>query len=126
MENCNRCLEIEIRVLGHEHLDTATTQNNLGIVLTKQGKYPEALEMYDRCLKTREKVLGRNHPDVAATQDRIVLATQGKHLEALPAALKMLEKALKTRVAVLGPQHLETAKTQENINACNINAWNNT
>ena len=67
LEFYNKSLEIQIKVRGQDHPDTASTQNSIGNVLQNQGKYSEALEMFDKCLKTREKVLGCNHPDVANT-----------------------------------------------------------
>ena len=31
-----------------------------------QGKFEEALPLYDRCIEIREKVQGPDHPDLAA------------------------------------------------------------
>ena len=47
---------------SHEHLLVADTQSSVGVVLKNQGKYPEALEMYNKALKT---VLSPEHPQVA-------------------------------------------------------------
>jgi hypothetical protein len=38
-------LEIRKKVLGTDHLDLATTYNNLGLIYQGQGKYDEA-ELY--------------------------------------------------------------------------------
>ena len=56
------------RIYSPNHVDTATTQNNIGVMLQKQDKYLEVLEMYNKCLKTHEKVLGCNHLHVADTK----------------------------------------------------------
>jgi Tfp pilus assembly protein PilF len=40
-----RALEGRATVLGQEHPDTLTSVNNLGLVLSRQGKYEEAEEM---------------------------------------------------------------------------------
>ena len=62
-----KSLNIKLKVFGPDHLLVADTQNNIAIVLRQQGKYPEALEMYEKALKTRVAVLGPEHPDVAKT-----------------------------------------------------------
>ena len=117
-------------MLGLEHLDTATTQNNIGVVLKNQGKYPEALEMYDKCLKTREKLLGRNNLDVAETYNKYdfslfsldlisdVVCSIGNVLQRMAkyeAALENLNKSLQIKIRVLGHMHPLAADTKSNI-----------
>ena len=51
------------RVLGKEHPDTLTSMNNLGSVLSRQGKYEEAKEMHRHVLALRETVPGKKHPN---------------------------------------------------------------
>ena len=63
-------LEIRLKTFGPEHLLAADTQNNIAIVFQQQGKYPEALEMYEKALKTRAAVLGPEHPLVADTYNK--------------------------------------------------------
>ena len=50
-------------------------------MLKKQGKYEQALEMYNQSLATKFKMLGRDHPVVADTLYNIALVhqTQGQH-----------------------------------------------
>ena len=54
-------LRVRAAVFGLEHLDTASTQENIGVVLGSQGKHAEALEMISKAHKTREKTLGPEH-----------------------------------------------------------------
>ena len=58
---------------------------SIAIVYQKQGKFPEALELYHKSLATKEKVLGCEHLDTAKTQGNIaaIFFQQGKHTEAL-------------------------------------------
>jgi hypothetical protein len=43
----------------------AGSLNNLGMVLEKQGKLPEAEAMHREALEMGRKLLGSEHPDVA-------------------------------------------------------------
>jgi Tfp pilus assembly protein PilF len=56
-------LVIRELVLGTEHPSTATSLNNLGLLLKTQGAYEEARPYYERALAIREEVLGTEHPN---------------------------------------------------------------
>ena len=45
------CLEIDQRVRGEEHPDTATSYNNVAQNLDAQGRYEEAEPLYQRALE---------------------------------------------------------------------------
>ena len=61
------------KVQGPEHPDTITSVNNLGLVLSDQGKYEEAEAMYRRALRDREKVQGPKHPDTLTILNKLGL-----------------------------------------------------
>ena len=82
---------------------------SIAIIYKNQGKFLEALELFNKSLATKEKVLSCEHPDAAATQDNIGLVLRAQRK--LSEALEMHQKALKTRVAALGPEHLDVATT---------------
>ena len=42
-----KALSISLKKLGDDHPDVATTYYNMGPVYSNQGKYDEALAMYD-------------------------------------------------------------------------------
>ena len=71
------------------------------LVYVNQGKYDEALAMYEKALSIRLKKLGDDHPDVADTYNNmaVVYYNQGKYEE----ALAMYEKALSIRLKKLHP-----------------------
>lgn len=48
-------------MLGKENPSTLTSMNNLPGVLSRQGKYGQAEEMYRQTLGLREAVLGKEH-----------------------------------------------------------------
>ena len=43
---------------------------SIAVVYEKEGKLPEALELYQKSLATTEKALGGNHPLVADTKNK--------------------------------------------------------
>jgi tetratricopeptide (TPR) repeat protein len=107
-----KALAINIKTLGPEHPDTATSYNNISFVYSSQGKYKEALQGYEKALGIRKKVLGPEHPDTATTYNNIavVYSRQGKYEE----ALQWGKKALDIRNRVLGPEHPDTAISYNN------------
>lgn len=65
-----KCLDIQLKIFGPDHLSVAATYNNIGEVYRCQAKYSEALEMYNKDLEISVKLLGREHPSVATTYMR--------------------------------------------------------
>ena len=56
-------LKVKRAVLGEQHLDTATSLNNLAGLYHDQGRYEKAEPLYEQALAIFIKVLGKNHPD---------------------------------------------------------------
>jgi hypothetical protein len=50
-------------VLGHDHPDTLTLQDNLAGAYRYAGRLEQAIPLYERTLADRERVLGPDHPD---------------------------------------------------------------
>jgi tetratricopeptide (TPR) repeat protein len=65
-----RALAIREKVLGPEHPETASSLNNLALLLQAQGDLAGARPLFERALAIREKVLGREHPDTASSLSR--------------------------------------------------------
>ena len=97
------------QVLGREHPDTATTMNNLAMVLRDQGELAAARPLIERALAIGEKVLGTDHPSTAITLNQLglVLRRQGE----LAASRSVSERALAICERVLGPDHPLTANS---------------
>jgi tetratricopeptide (TPR) repeat protein len=106
-------MAIEVKVLGEEHPNTATTYNNIALVYDAQGNYPEAMKWHQKALVIREKVQGKEHPDTAATYHNMagVYQIQGDY----PAALAWYHKALAIREKTWGKERPETATTYNNM-----------
>ncbi|NLL53751.1 MAG: tetratricopeptide repeat protein, partial [Clostridiales bacterium] len=108
-----KALAINIKTLGPEHPDTATSYNNIARIYDSQGKYEEALVWYQKALAIYEKTLGLDHPNTATTYNNIavIYSDQGKHEE----ALKWHKKALAIHERVLPYNKLDTVATYNNI-----------
>lgn len=106
-------LAIREKMLGVEHLDVASSLNNLANLYADKGDYVKAEILYQRALAIREKVLGPEHPSVAGALDNLALiyADKGSYEKAEPLhqrALAILEK-------VLGPEHPNVATSCNNL-----------
>ena len=69
---------------------TAASSNSLADCLERQGKYAEALRLYQNALEINRKALGAGHPDTARSYFGLAacLDAQGKQAQALPIVLK--------------------------------------
>ena len=64
--HCRRCAmqpAAHRRVLGEQHTDTLTVENDLALILTDGGEYTEAELLLNSVLERRREVLGTQHPD---------------------------------------------------------------
>jgi tetratricopeptide (TPR) repeat protein len=84
--------------------------NNMALALNKQGKYEEALGIFEEIFKTLERVLGTEHPDFLNTRNNmaLVLNKQGKYDE----SLGIFEEVLNIQKRVLGAEHPDTLRTR--------------
>ena len=96
-----------------EHPKTATSLNNLGLILDYQGRYRNAEELHRRALAIREKALGPEHPDTAGSYNNLaeVLRAQARYGE----AEALHRHALTIREKMLGPEHPDTAGSCNNL-----------
>ena len=107
-------------VFGKEHLHTAQSYNNIGLVYHLQGNYNKALEYYRMALSGREHQLESGfHVDIAQSYNNIALTNicLGKFDE----ALELLFKAITMWENTVGKTHSATAKTYNNIGVCYLN-----
>ena len=107
-----RALAIREKMLGAEHLLTASSLNNLAALYESQGKYEQAEPLYQRALAICEKELGADHPDTATSLNNLarLYHTQGKYEQAEP----LFQRALAIREKRLGTDHPNTRIVQEN------------
>ena len=85
-------MTISEKSLGVEHPETATSLNNLALLLQDQGDLAGARPLYERALAIFEKALGPEHPHTATSLNNLanLLQAQGD----LTGARPLLERAL--------------------------------
>ena len=102
-----RSLEVAELALGSWHLATATSLNNLALLLEDLGDLSGAGTLLKRAVTIWEKLLGSDHPHIATGQNNLGLRLHSQNQ--IGEAQLLIEQALATREKLLGPQHLDTA-----------------
>jgi tetratricopeptide (TPR) repeat protein len=110
-----KALLINEKVLGMEHPDIATTNDDIARVYYAQGYYPDALAWYHQALNIREKVFGEAPPHTTITYTKIagVYEARGEY----DMALAWYDKALVIYEKVFGDEHYATATTFTSMKA---------
>jgi tetratricopeptide (TPR) repeat protein len=108
-----RALAIRKKARGPEHPDTASSLNNLALLLQKQGDLVAARPLYERALEIGEKVQGPDHPATATRLNN--LAGLLRHQGDVAGARPLYERALAIREKVLGPEHRDVAQSLSNL-----------
>jgi tetratricopeptide (TPR) repeat protein len=105
-------LAIREKALGPEHPDTATSLNNLAVLLHDQGDLAGARPLYERALAISEKTQGPEHPDTSRSLNNLanLLHSQGD----LAGARPLYERALAIEKAD-SPEHPRTAASLNNL-----------
>ena len=82
----------------------------IGMVLSDQGKYPEALESYSKSFEIMVKAFGPDHLETAHLQMCIAMVykRQGKYGD----ALQRYRKVLRIEEKVFGHSHPRVAQTK--------------
>ncbi|KAK2024242.1 TPR-like protein [Colletotrichum zoysiae] len=108
-----QALEGREKTLGKDHPHTLGSLNNLGLVLSAQGKHKEAEQIHRQALEGKEKTLGKYHPGTLTSLNNlgIGLLDQGKHKE----AEQILRQALEGEEKTLGKDHPATLISLDNL-----------
>jgi len=82
---------------------------NIALAYDNQGKYDEAMELYQQALEGQLSAMGDNHPSTLVTigSMAIVYVNQGKYDK----ALELDQKALEGQLLALGEAHPSTLET---------------
>ncbi len=99
--------------LGENHIDYASSLNNLAELYREQGKYVEAEPLYIQALEIKKLQLGVNHPSTAPTLNNLAILykNQGKYDQAEPLYIQALE----IKKLQLGVNHPDTATSLNNL-----------
>jgi tetratricopeptide (TPR) repeat protein len=94
--------------------------DNLAELYRRQGRYADAVPLYQRSLAIWEKALGRDHPDAATSLNNLasLYASQGRYAYAEPLyqrSLALLEKALRRpEVDLIGVDRASLSRAIDN------------
>lgn len=99
--------------LSENHMSVAITNNNMGIVLNKLGKYPEAMEKYWESLRVKKLKLMKDHANLAGTLHNMGVVHRNK--KEYEMALACYEEALRIRRKRLGLKNAHSAATLQNM-----------
>ena len=67
----NKACGLTEKTIGKEHPDYAIRLNNLASVYESQGKFDEALKLYEQALNIFEKTLPENHPHTIQLRESV-------------------------------------------------------
>lgn len=105
--------ELNKKLLGFEHHDTAKSLNNLAALYRNQGRYAEAEALMNDFLELAKKLFGSTHYHVARGLNN--LATLYMYQERDEEAEPLLKEALEIRKKSFGSQHPDVAETLNNL-----------
>src|SRR5262249_3603783 len=113
---CRDAVGICEKALGPEDPNTATSLNDLALVLWEKGDFAAARPLQERALPIVEKMLGPEHPSTATNLNNLanILRQEGGDLMG---ARPLYERALAIREKALGPEHPDTAQSLNNLAA---------
>jgi tetratricopeptide (TPR) repeat protein len=108
-----KALDLNRSFFGEEHLDVASSLNNLAVLYKDQGRNDEAEPLYLADLKMSKKLLGEEHPEVATSLGNLaeLYRDQGRYDEAELFCREALEMSKK----LLGAEHPFVAECLNNL-----------
>jgi tetratricopeptide (TPR) repeat protein len=108
-------LEMRLKTLGLENIDTASTLNAVGGFAAQKGDFEEARRLITDALQVRLKLLGRSHLSVAEAYHNLAFVRAGSHH--FEDAVGLYEEALKVKRRVLPESHMSIADTEHQLSA---------
>jgi tetratricopeptide (TPR) repeat protein len=108
-----QALALREKHLGANHLDVASSLNDLATVYYNQGRYSEAESLLKRSLSIYEQQLGADHPQTATSLNNLaeLYRAQGRYREAEP----LYKRSLSIYEKHLGADHPDTAASLNNL-----------
>lgn len=110
---CQKLVEKAEDTYGLLHPNVVTAINNLALIYQTQGRFDEALIMFERALRTNEAILGLDEPDVAINLSNLALLYEA--MDKFEQAKPLHARALTIAETSLGPDHPYVAVIKANI-----------
>ena len=106
-------LTFKLQELGLEHVDVATSYNDLAWIYMELGDFEQAKEYEECALEIKLDKLDPEHADVAASYN--TLAVIYKNLGDFEQAREYQERDLVIKLNKLGPKHVDVARSYNNF-----------
>ena len=106
-------LTFKLQELGPEHVDVATSYNNLALIYQDLGDFEQAKEYQQRALDIQVDKLGPEHVNVATSYNN--LASIYQDLGDFEQAKENQQLALDIQLDELGPEHVNVATSYSNL-----------
>ena len=106
-------MKIRENIFGANHVDLASSLNDIASFYRLQEKYDEAEPLYIRALSIRQNKLGMKSPDTAGTMNN--LARLYKDQKRYSEAVTNYNQSLEIMLEVHGTNHPDSAKTMNNL-----------
>ena len=113
IDQFEKLVEWDERILGPDHPDTLTSKNNLAVAYKKFGGLPKAIELLKETLADSERILGSDHPNTFSSKNNLAVAY--KESGDLPKAIELLKENLADRERILGSDHPKTLSSKNNL-----------
>ena len=108
-----KSLTIRKKIFGEDHVDVATSYDNLAMVYKCLGEFNQAKELHEESLTIRQKIFGEHHADVATSCDNLAMVYYC--LAEFNQAKEGHEKALTIRRKIFGEDHVAVAASYNNL-----------
>jgi tetratricopeptide (TPR) repeat protein/tRNA A-37 threonylcarbamoyl transferase component Bud32 len=106
-------LEIRRATTDTDTMDTASSVNNLGVLILLQGRYDEALPVLQEAVEISRRVGGDQHPELARALEN--LGNVYYRQQQFDRTLELLDEVMMMRREVLGDDSPDVARTLNNM-----------
>ena len=105
--------ELRHAELGGEHPDTISAMNNVAVAYQEQGRFDDAVSLFEKVVEDRKRVLGEEHADTLQSVGNLAVSyiEVGRYQE----AGLLLQPALKAQRRTLGREHEDTLTSMHNL-----------
>ncbi len=108
-----KALKIDIKELGPEHSNVATSYSNIGMAHSSKHEFDKAIEYFKKALKIDKNIYGESDSKATAYYNNLGGAYEKKG--EFDKAIEYYKKALKIDLAVLGAEHPKIATLYNNL-----------
>lgn len=108
-----RLVADRVRLLGMDHPETLTSQNNLAAAYQAAGRISDAVPLFERTLADSARALGRD--DINTLESRNNLAKAYRAAGRIGEAVPLFERTQADYVRVLGKVHPDTLRSRNDL-----------